>query len=370
MVTSSLVGIYMLFMLWLTFFFGAILYFLGARLLIVIAAIILSAGIVLSFVFAVGEVYIYSDTYRRAFFVFGDSVTTLLIFGFLYAFATKKKWLSALTLTAIWMSGGRISFLLLLIMMAVFILLKQHGKERLILTAQFSGLALGCVLVYVALTQASLQLMERPLFLSLREHIKQVIGHDYALADHRTACYELSLSDCIEEQSERAILQRYYSSLGGLWMTLEGGYRGQRYPNSKEKFADLMVAANPWGMNDRYMLTRTQWLRIGAVQNPYLRFGSGYGLWLMLAQVGVFLVIGYLAWRNLAKGERDEGSIFSIYFIVLILFNQTQPWLVSMSWILVLLGLCASHIVVTWLLRRNQIPSFWQPFWERHLVVR
>ena len=268
------------------------------------------------------------------------------------------------------MSGGKISLLLLLIMMAVFILIKKQGKERFVLAAQFSGLSLGCVLIYAALMHASLQLMEHPLFISLRENIKQVIAHEYALPDHRTACHHLNLVGCIEQQSERAILQRYYSSLGGLWMTLQGGYRGQSYPNSNERFADLMVAANPWGMNDRNKLTRAQWLSIGAVQNPYLRFGSGYGPWLMLAQIGVFLAIGYIAWRNLRVGESDEAAIFSIYFLVLILFNQTQPWLVSMSWILVLLGLCTSHIVVTALLRRNQIPSFWQPFWERHLVVR
>jgi len=360
----------MLFMLWLTFLFGAILYFVSARLVIVIAAVVLSAGIVLSFTLLVGEVYVYSDSYRRAVFIFGDSVTTLLLFGFLYAFATKKKWLSVLTITAIFMSGVKISLVLLLIMMAAFILIQKRGKERFVEAAQFFGLSLLSVLIYIALMQVSLQLREHPVFISLRDGAMTLIAREYAPPDHRTACNELNLFGCAEEQSRRAILQRYYSSLGGLWMTMEGGYPEKSYPNSPEKFADLMVAANPWGMNDRYGLTRTDWVRMGAVQNAYLRFGSGYGPWLLLAHVGIFLVIGYVAWRNLAKGERDASAVFSIYFIVLILFNQTQPWLISMSWILVLLGLCASHIVVTWLLRRNQLPSSWQPFWERHLVYR
>lgn len=358
----------MLFLLWLTFFFGTILYFFSARLVIVIASIVLSVGIVLSFTLLVGEVYVYSDTYRRAVFIFGDSVTTLLIFGFLYTFATKKKWLSALTLTAIFMSGVKVSLVLLLIMMTSYILIQKRGKERAVEAAQFLGFSLLCLLIYAGVMQVSLQLREHPVFISLRAGAMSLIAREYAPPDHRTACNELNLFGCAEEQSRRAILQRYYTSLGGLWMTLEGGYPGKSYPNSPEKFADLMVAANPWGMNDRYMLTRIDWVRMGAVQNAYLRFGSGYGPWLLLAQVGIFLIIGYVAWRNLVKGERDAAAVFSIYFIVMILFNHTQPWMESMSWMLVLLGLCACHIVVTWLLHSNVLPASWQSFWEHHLV--
>jgi hypothetical protein len=365
-----LLSVRLVLVLWLTFFFGAILYFLSARLVIVIAAVVLSAGIALSFVMLVGEAYVYNDAYRRAFFIFGDAVSTLLIFGFLYAFATKKVWLSVLALAATFMSGGKVSLVLLLIMLVAYILIQKRGKERLTEVMKFFGLSLLCALIYMVLIQASLHLMERPAFLSFRESVMQIIAREFAPPDHRTVCNELGLTGCVAVRSGDAIMQRYYSSLGGLWMTLEGGYPGKSYPNTAEKFADFMLAANPWGMNDRYKLTRIDWERMGAVQNPYMRFGSRYGPWLLLAQIGIFLVIVYVAWRNLAKGESDAASVFSIYFIVVILFNQTQPWLVSMSWILVLLGLCACHIVVTGLLRSNLLPVSWQSFWARRLVYR
>ena len=360
----------MLFMLCLTFFFGVFLYFLNVRRGIIIATTVISAGIVLSFILLVGEVYVYSDTYRRAFFTFGDEVTTVLSFGFLYAFAAKKKWLSILTLTAIFMSGGRVSMFLLLIMMAAFLLIQKRGKERLVEVARFCWLSLLCVLIYSASIQASLRLMEYPVSHKLHDGAMQLITREYSPPRHRTACQKLSLSGCVEEQSNRAILQRYYTSLGGVWMTLEGGYPGRRYPNSPEQFADLMIATNPWGMNDKFMLTKVDWIKMGAVHNAYLNFGSRYGPWLLLALITIIMVIGYGAWRNLSKGESETAGIFSIWFIVITLFNQTQPWLLGRSWILVLVGLCTCHIVVTWLLRSNLLPISWQSFWEHHLVFR
>lgn len=338
----------MLFMLCLTFAFGAFLYFVNVWRGIVIGTTIVSAGIVLSFVLLVGEVYVYSDTYRRAFFIFGDEVTTVLSFSFLYSFAARKKWLSILTLTAILMSGGRVSLILLLIMMTAFLLIQKHGKDRFVEAARLSWILLLCVLIYSASIQASLRLMEHPVFLRLHDGVMQLIAREYSPPEHRTACHDLSLTSCVEEQSNRAILQRYYTSLGGLWMTLEGGYSGRNYPNSATQFADLMVAANPWGMNDRYGLTRMDWTKMGAVHNAYLNFGSRYGPWLLLGLVGIVMVIGFGAWRSLARGESDTTAIFAIWFMAITLFNQTQPWLLGRSWILVLLGLCTCHIVVTW----------------------
>jgi len=168
---------------------------------------------------------------------------------------------------------------------------------------------------------------------------------------HRYLCP--SFSDCFKAKIERTVKDRYYTSIGGLWMTLNGGYPGKHYPNSPEKFADLMIEVNPWNINTRFGLSLKNWRKMGAVHNPYMSFGSGYGPWLLLTVIGGLTVIGYLALRNLAIGESDVAAIFSIYFIVTILLNQTQSWFMSASPILLLLGVCVSHIVLTWLARSS-----------------
>jgi hypothetical protein len=163
------------------------------------------------------------------------------------------------------------------------------------------------------------------------------------------ACENLSVTGCFAKQLRISGLQRYYSSVAGLWMTLEGGFPGPAYPATAKKFADLMMQKNPWGINDKYKLTYEDWLRMRAPQNPYLRFGSGYGPWLLGVLVLGFLVIGGMAAVNLAKGEIGPGTVFSTFFIVNVALNQTQSWLTSGSPILALLGFSFFHISRTWL---------------------
>ena len=335
----------------LTVAFGAILYFCKIRLIIVVTAITLCVGIVLSFLLVVGEVSTYSSLYRRAFFIFGDDVTSVINFGFLYVFARRKIGLSLFLLLSIFLSGGKASIILLLIMVVAFILIQRRGSERKEDFLLFFKLSLLGVLMYAVLMAVSPKILEYPSVVSFRISFTQMIGAKVSFSDHRTSCS--SLSQCYKTQIESSLQDRYYTSIGGLWMMLDGGYSGNYYPNSAEKFADLMIEANPWDINTHYGLDRNNWLRMGGVHNPYMSFGSGYGPWLLLAVIGGLAVIGYIALRNLAIGESDVAAVFSIYFIVTILLNQTQSWLMSASPILVLLGVCGSHIVLTWLARTS-----------------
>ena len=100
-----------------TAFFGS-LFFLLARtykFTLSLAGYLIASGIVFSFLFNEGEVYTYNDQYRRAFFVFGDGITTVLVFFFCYALVSNKKILALATSISILLSGGKISILLLLI---------------------------------------------------------------------------------------------------------------------------------------------------------------------------------------------------------------------------------------------------------------
>lgn len=350
----------------LTFFFGASLSLLPVRKLILPTGAIIAVGIVISFTLLIGEVYLYSDTYRRAFFVFGDEITTVIGFVLLFAIAAKRPLMTLIALTAVLMSGGKVSFVLILLMLFLFFLIQRESGERRPEAKRLLALSAIAAMIYIACQALSLQLMNTQAFNSTRNHIasgleeigKSTIGKSTIGSRPPkigTAC--ATMSNCMESQISNPFLQRYYTSLAGLWMTLQGGFPGARYPGTPEKFADFMIAANPWGMNDRYNLTWNSWHWMGSVQNPYLGFGSGYGPFALLG-LGLFLfAMAYLAWDNLRNGEPDTSSAFSIFFIVNVTMNWTQSWLMSGSPILIILGLCCSQILISAALRRDLPPA-------------
>lgn len=342
---------------------GVGLYFFNVRRLILASGAIAAVGIYLSFVFMLGEVYNYSDHYRRAFFVFSDNVSSVFLFAFSCAFAMRRLAVATMCIAAMLMSGGKVSLILLLLVLTVFLLKRRHGfartrEARRIATSLCGGLAM-----YLAFLFCSNLLVDTPYFEPIRKTIAyavapfvsgsqaQLLGED--LPNNRGACPNLSL--CFETQVQGAMQQRYYSSLGGLWMTMQGGFRGASYPNSPEQFASLMVEANPWGMNDMYQLDWAKWERIGAVQNPYLSFGSGYGPWLLLLLLSGVAMIALMAWQNLRHEVDDLSAMFTINYIAIAGFNQTQSWLMSGSLILVLVAFCACHVVLTWAIRKGML---------------
>lgn len=56
-------------------------------------------------------------------------------------------------------------------------------------------------------------------------------------------------ADCFENKVKRPLRIRALSAVAGLWMTFEGGFPGPRYLNTPKKFADLIMNANPRGVN-------------------------------------------------------------------------------------------------------------------------
>jgi hypothetical protein len=363
----------------LTFAFGASLCLLPVRKVVLIAGTFFAVGVILSFFFLVGEVYVYSENYRRAFLIFGDNITTILGFTFLYAIAAKRNVIALLAISGVFMSGGKASIILLLLMLSIFIIVQRRGSERRAEAVRIASLFVLGISVYVILQALSLSLMHTSGFAAARNTIVQGIvavrqirfsasgeasqdASDYDIPGFGTACSSASL--CLQTQFASPLSQRYYTSLAGLWMTSQGGFTGSRFPSSPESFADLMMAANPWGMNDKYGLTWRDWRMMGGIQNPYMNFGAGYGPWALLALFAILFAIGYLAAENLGAGETDTSAAFSIFFIVTVVANWTQSWLMSGSFILVLLGLCACRILVAWVLRRNILSD------RRHYLER
>lgn len=367
----------------LTFAFGASLCLLPARKVILAAGIFFSTGVFLSFFFLIDEVYVYSEHYRRAFLFFGDNITTIFGFIFLYAIAAKRNAFALLAISGVFMSGGKASIILLLLMLSIFIIVQRRGSERRVEAVRVLSLFGLGISVYLILQSLSLGLANTSGFIAVRSTIVEGVvairqirlsklfgefdddamdASSYDMPKVGKACGSAAL--CLQTQFASPLSQRYYTSIAGLWMTLQGGFPGNLYPSTRESFADLMITANPWGMNDRYGLTWDNWRAMGGIQNPYMNFGSGYGPWALLFLFAILFSIGYLAAENLRAGESDTSATLSIFFIVTVAANWTQSWLMSGSLILVLLGLCACRIIVSWILRKNILSD------RRHYLER
>ena len=330
---------------------GSALFLLAQRVSWLVAAIgyILSAGIILSALFAIGEVYIYSDYYRRAFFYYTDAVTTVVGFVILWAIITQNRLLAGMSAAAFFLSGGKISLVLLAIAASLLVYLHKNGGP---FRAKNIGKFLAIGIMGYALVNSTALVIEN--YASQPQ-----ISRDYPWlnsgANKRGACP--TVRQCFQTQIRSVWELRYYSSLAGLWMTMQGGFPGERYPNSKEKFADLMVAANPFEMNDYYGLSYVDWQKMGTVQNPWLAFGSGYGPWFLALLLGIFFAICWLGATNIRAGQRDETALYPIYFIVITFFDQTQSWLMSGSLILVLVGFLSTQIIASAVIRKDMLPN-------------
>lgn len=301
--------------------------------LIKIVSYALALGIIFSALLNVGEVYVYSEYYRRAFFYYSDEITTVLIFLFFYFFIKRDMALSFILLTSIIVSGGKISIIIFIIF-TLFFFSVNWSYCGVRLKSFFSYLLAG-LLGYAVVVVISL-------------HIEPYGAGGFA---GNNACR--TVETCVETQIENTLRQRYFSAVAGVWMTIEGGFRGERYPETPEKFADLMMEADPWGINERYHLTREYWRKIGGVQPPYPAFGAGYGPWMLGGLLALFLVIGMGAVANLRRGARNEASLYAIFFLINVTCNQTQSWLNSGSMVLALTGACATQIIVSIMLRRS-----------------
>ena len=346
--------------------FGVSVYFAwraGGKIIILILAWVTCLGILLGGIFGLGETYIYSDFYRRAYFYYGDLVPMAINFVVLFAVTTNRMGLACIAAAALF-AGGKAALVLLVVMAAILFAL--HWSRQPMLWRRFAGAFAVGILVYGVSISVSVMVKATP---------DRVLGW---LADHTEALGDVSaglrknaagtihlgacptMETCMETQIVAPLKMRYFSALGGLWMTMQGGFRSDKFPSTREKFADLMTAANPFGINDTYDLTWTDWHRIGVVQSPYPAFGAGYGPWLLALLLIVLFGIGVLAVSNLLAGERGPCAVFSVFYLVTISLNHTQSWIHSGSYGLMLVAFCAAHVVLEWTGRRGLFrPQSW-----------
>ena len=333
---------------------GGALYLLAQRLPIVISVIgfATSALLTASFLLDIGEVYNYSSYYKRAFWYFGDDVTTWLGAIFVWAVLSRQRVLSLALAMGILFTGTKISLGVVAIELAALWLFGIAGRKWLAIdVGKAFGMAGAIYLILVAFSPGVITIANGVTGAS-------IVGASIATEDRAvfertnrgsSACAGL---ECLYAHLQRPLEDRFYSSVGGLWMASQGGFAGDRFPNSNVQFADLMMETNPWGINDRFGITHERWLRIGGVQTSYLQFGAGYGIVLMsvmLLAIGVVSVIGV---RNIMDGERGPFVGFTLFFMANAVVNITQPWL-NPGPVLLLMGFCGTHILF-WRLQHIQ----------------
>ncbi|MBB2670674.1 UNVERIFIED_ORG: hypothetical protein GGE44_000215 [Rhizobium esperanzae] len=305
--------------------------------LLALAGVVVAILIHFSFLFDVGEVYSYSDFYKRAFWYFGDDVTTCLAAAYIWSLLSRRPKLGCVLATAILLSGGRIGIILVIIQIGLL-----YFRPNLNYRGLFTTVALT---IATAVSVYYSSVLVSPTMISVGNEVAYQLGSTEPWFQKTTNGADCLGDYCLEYKVKRPLRMRVYGAIAGLWMTLDGGYPGSRFPNTPEKLADLMTEANPWGLNDRLGITRQDWLMVGTIQSPYLQFGAGYGPYFLIAAmsiIGLICVVGFL---NLIAQPGESGSAFAIFFIVNAIFNQTQAWLLPGP-ILFVMALCGTNIMV------------------------
>lgn len=310
------------------------------------------------FVLDIGEVYQYSRWYKRSFGFFGDGFPFVCILFLIIHLQLKSPVYGSMAMAMLVLSGGRVSIIAAIVSALA---LSVYQRQRAVIFL-FARCLVWALVVYAAAIYSSNEFVSYAMKVLANNVAANIVGENpYAGANDtfvvrgfgKTACDDLG--KCYRTQVESPIKQRLVSSLAGAWMTLQGGFAGKRYPGTADKFADFMISENPWHINDRFDMSWHDWHKVGAVQNPYLNFGSGYGPVGLIALGVGFLMLVIIGFQNLKEGrDTTPWSSLTIYFAIVVAINQTQPWIQGKSLLLFLVGVCGAHILATRLLSSSE----------------
>ena len=312
----------------------------------------------ISFIFDIGEVYQYNTYYKRAFANLSDDIPIIISIICIVFLLSESLFFFALSVLSLSLTGGKIAIIALLIGIASVLKL-QNYKRRKLFSICIKGFGIAIIGYFIAIGISN-DLAKNNDDYSIREILfKMSSSFGIELNDARITrnhklrgennCITLKL--CYQNHIKNAVSNRFISSAGGVWMTLQGGFPGKRYPSTPEAFADLMIEANPFSINTRFNITRDDWLKMPPPQNAYARFGSGYGYYGLAFLLLVVFMVLLMGLSNLKHGESGAASSLTIGFMMITIIDQTQPWTVAGSYILVALGFCSTHIIISYIVR-------------------
>lgn len=289
--------------------------------------------------FDLGETYRYSAYYKRNFFLFGDEISLALVAAFLAAVSVGRVTAIAVIGAGLLIAGGKIA-----LAMAVggIWLIWWADRGALRLRNCLSGIAIAAAL-YSAANAASLL---APMSVrSTPVAALNAIG-DYPLDwfhDARGAC--TSVEHCVATQVGDTLADRSLGIIAGFWMTLQGGFAGERYPASAEAFSDLMASANPFGVNTAFGVERTDWARVGRPENVLANVGSAYGLVGLGLALWVLSWMTLISWGRLRDGGPSGGSALAAFVIVMTLINQFHAYAMPGNYVFAVLLVAFGSLV-------------------------
>lgn len=342
---------------------------------VALLTLLISGLIFYSFLFNVGEVYQYNYYYKRAFYFIGDDIATALALLTAVALYLKPRVIFYIAMTALVMTGGKTALILFIMTVAACCIFDKAQRAMILRhTAQALVVALVAYLAASALANhllleegrkhsaiVSTWPAEKQVWLQQYDEITRafLIVREMRQAEAKVDGFSLQwfpvcepVSACIAQQASASLSDRLYSSIGGLWMTLEGGFGSGTFPNTATKFADLMMQANPWHINDTHGLTHSDWERMGYPQNPYMHFGAGYGWGMLLALLAVWGAIIVMAVTTIKRTAFDPFSVFVAFFCVMTIFNQMQNFIVP-GHLLFMHGACAGVVLYRFIALKN-----------------
>jgi hypothetical protein len=302
--------------------------------------------IYLCFMLNLGETYQYSEWYKRSFGPFGDGFPFVLIFFLLLGFFIRSRCMTYLALIALIFTGGRMVLLSALVGLLFLYFFRPYIFNRFNV---FRMILISLLFYFVSLALSNYY-FSTSINIPITNDTEAMVlkkGHQYP-----SGCE--TIGSCFETQILRAAKSRVASSIVGAWMIEQGGFPGKLYPGTPEKFAEflqthhlpnLLSERNFMRLNDIFDLTSTDFALVTAIEQPYLNFGSGYGLIGLIIIFGFFTFTAVLAFKNLALcADRSLWQSLSIFFILLVFINQSQQWIQSGSVLLFFSGLSSAHI--------------------------
>lgn len=329
--------------------------------LALVMGVTISVALIFASAFDLGETYRYSLLYKRNFFVFGDEISSALVAFLLVAIATQATVCAGFIGAGLLITGGKVALVMTAAALALLTYLggiRWQTKKVLISVLLAAGLYMAANWISLAeglgTTPTSLQqttatptpaapaTLRSQLIATLQTWGINIDGIFY---DTRSVCD--TVDKCLNSQIQGTLADRGIGIVGGLWMTLEGGYGGAGYPNSATKFADLMIGANPFGINTAYNITHADWQRVGRPENALANVGSSYGLLGFGALLWAMLWMIFLAIDVLRTSPQLAERVFASYIIVMFGLNQLQAYVMPWHYVFAVL-LIACGVIVRW----------------------
>jgi len=316
-----------------------------------VASVFIAFFLGFSFLFNVGEVYQFSEFYKRAFFLFGDGVGGALLFLIFLSVFYKNNIYFYILVAALAMTVSKISFILLIIGMSLLYFYSVEYRKKIFLKSMISiPLAFTCYIFLAYLSSFDL-------FMSISNDLRKisvsVVEGVHVSGDLSTSYKKQNYNncdkkyECLKSQAASSLSDRYFSTVGGLWMTVQGDFMGRdQYPNSADKFAKLMLSSNPYNINEKYNLNYNDWFRMGQPQNPYVSFSSGYGVIGLFSMFVLVCSISIVALYVLPKLKHTNLVAYPVFYITYAVFNQTQLYINPFDGNLFVLGYCAGWVIM------------------------